>query len=125
MTWGVLIILLGLLLLFAEMVVPSGFMFILSITLVIAGVVMIFYAPESEGGGKTPGLIAVGLLVVVLPTIIGVLFRYIPHTPLGKRFFLPTAPIEETNVVATMTEVAELEQYHGLIGRTVTPHQPS
>ncbi|HMP02177.1 MAG TPA: NfeD family protein [Gemmatales bacterium] len=124
MMWGIVIIVIGLLLLAAEVFIPSGGMlFILAMTALVLGVVMIFYAPESEGGGVTSGLIAVISLGIVLPVVLGIAFYYYPSTPMGKRLLLQQ-PTEEQSIADTGA-LLELEKYRGSYGKTLTPHQPS
>jgi membrane-bound serine protease (ClpP class) len=125
MIWGLFFVLLGLALLVLEVFLPSGgFLFLCSVTAMVSGILMVFYAPPSEGGGVTAGLVTLIGLIVLLPVVLSVAFYYWPHTPFGKRLFL-AQPKEETSVTTTMTEITELEQLRGMTGKTVTPHQPS
>ncbi|MFT3881385.1 MAG: NfeD family protein [Gemmatales bacterium] len=124
MTWAILAILLGILFLALEIFLPSGgLMMILSLFFVGAGVVLIFFTPESEGGGATTGVITIVGLLVLLPVIGSVLFYYWPYTPMGKAVFLKE-PTEEEALVVTEAQQA-FEQLQGQIGRTLTLHQPS
>lgn len=124
MTWGLLIILLGLLLLVLEVFIPSGGLLgLLALVAIVLGVVMIFFAPESEGGGLLSGVLTLAGLLVLLPIIVGYALSWWPYSPMGKRLTLG-APLEEVTM-ATLPEVAELEQYKGQIGKTLSPHQPS
>jgi membrane-bound serine protease (ClpP class) len=121
MMWGIIIIVIGLALLAAELFIPSGGMlFILSMTAIVIGVVMIFNAPESEGGGTTSGLIAVITLGILLPVAIGVGLHYYPHTPMGKRIML-----HQPEAGKSLAQTLELDKYVGSYGKTLTPHQPS
>ena len=124
MTWAIAAILIGILLLALEMVVPSaGLLMILSLFSIGAGVVLIFFTPESEGGGTRTGVITIIGLLVLMPVIGGVLFYYWPYTPMGKAVFL-AQPTEEEASVMTEAQVA-FEELRGKIGRTLTMHQPS
>lgn len=124
MLWAVLLILLGLLLLVIEVFVPSGgAITTLAIVALIVGVVMVFYAPESEGGGMTSGFLTIGALFVLIPLTLGVAFHFWPKTPIGKKFFLPEPDADAT--FASFAEFEELEQLKGQIGRTLTPHGTS
>jgi membrane-bound ClpP family serine protease len=124
MLMALLLIALGLLLLVAEVFIPSGgLLFVLAIVALVVGVTMVFFAPESEGGGLMGGLITIGILVIVIPIIVGVAFQFWPHTPIGKRFFLPTPQPDET--VAALPDSQEQENLIGQIGQTVTPLRPS
>jgi len=124
MIWALLLLLLGLVLLIAEVFIPSGGMLsILAILALVAGVVMVFYLPESEGGGVTSGLITVAVLLLLTPITIGIGFHLWPKTKLGKRMIL-TAPEEEPTAApfANQTDYSHLQ---GQIGKTVTPLRPS
>jgi membrane-bound serine protease (ClpP class) len=124
MMWGLLIILLGLLLLILEIFIPSGTLGFLALAAIVVGVVMVFFAPESEGGGMTSGILTLLGLLILLPIIIGYMLAWWPHSPMGKRMTL-AAPTEEESTIAFNPEVLELEQYRGQLGRTLSPHQPS
>jgi membrane-bound ClpP family serine protease len=124
MLWAILLILLGLLLLVIEVFVPSGgAITTLAIVALIVGVVMVFYAPESEGGGRTSGFLAIAALFVLIPIVMGVAFHFWPKTPMGKKFFLPEPEADST--FAALPEFEELEELKGQIGKTVTPHGTS
>lgn len=124
MTWAIVAILLGILFLALEIFLPSGgLMMILSLFFVGAGVVLIFFTPESEGGGTMTGIITIVGLLVLLPVIGGVLFYYWPYTPMGKAVFLKE-PTEEEALVVTEAQQA-FEELQGQIGKTLTLHQPS
>ena len=124
MTWAIILILLGLLLFVAEIFIPSGgAMTLLAIVCLVVGVVMIFYAPESEGGGATSGLITIACLLVLVPLVVAVSFHYWPKTRVGKKFFLPGPDPDQT--FADMPEFSELEQFRGQIGKSVTELRPS
>ncbi len=124
MTWAILAILLGILFLALEVFLPSGgLLMILSLFFVGAGVVLIFFTPESEGGGTMTGIITIVGLLVLLPVIGGALFYYWPYTPMGKAVFLKE-PTEEEAAVVTEAQQA-FEELQGQIGKTLTLHQPS
>lgn len=124
MVWGVMLILLGVLLLLSEVFIPSGgLLLILALTALVSGVVMIFYTPESEGGGLTSGLVTLIVLVLLAPVLISIALYYWPHTPMARLLRLK-APQEDTSLAASAA-VAALEQYRGQVGKTLTPHQPS
>ena len=90
MTIAVLLILIGLVLLVLEVFIPSsGLLFVLSTACLVVGVTMVFFAPESEGGGLYGGLITIGILVIIIPLVVALWFHVWPRTPIGKKFFLP------------------------------------
>jgi membrane-bound serine protease (ClpP class) len=123
MMWALLLILLGLLLLVAEVFIPSsGILFVLSMVALVIGVTMMFYASPAEGGGPVTGLITLGILFVLIPVIVAASFYYWPRTPVGKRFFLPGP--EDATIAATPESLGQ-EKLLGQIGKTLTPHRPS
>ena len=78
-----ILIVVGLLLMVAELFVPSGgILFVLSIVAIAVGVVLIFVHGSIDYG--IPTLIGVFILVPVLVTF-GL--HYWPRTPIGKRMF--------------------------------------
>ena len=125
MMWALLVILFGLLLLVLEVFLPSGMLGFVALGAIVFGVVMVFYAPESEGGGTLSGILTLIVLLILLPIIVGYALSYWPYSPIGKRMQLGTPSEESEATLADMPEVMELEQYRGQIGRTLSPHQPS
>jgi membrane-bound serine protease (ClpP class) len=123
MTGAWLLILLGLALLFVEVVLPSGMLLVISLAALATGVMLIFFASPEEGGGATTGFLALTILLVLIPIILGAAFYYLPRNPIGKQLFLPERPIEE--VEAPMTDNVALEQLLGQIGKTATELRPS
>lgn len=124
MTLAILLILIGLVLLVLEVFIPSsGLLFVLSTACLVVGVTMVFFAPESEGGGLFGGLITIGILVIVIPLLVAMWFHVWPRTPIGKKFFLPT-PQEEAGVAA-LPDMGEVENLRGQIGQTLTELRPS
>jgi len=109
----------GLLMIVGELLIPSGFFFIVAILAVISGVTMVFlYAPDPYMGWLT----LLGVFVIV-PLLTSVLVRLWPKTPLGRRFFLHEP--QEDATIASMPVNLELEQYRGRIGRAISPLRPS
>src|SRR5207247_766767 len=105
--WPIVLIIIGLMLLFAEVFIPSGVvLFVLSLTAIISGVLWIFYIPESENGGAKSGMIALGIVFVLIPAVVAVAFHYWPRTPMGKRLLLPGP--EEDDTIAAIPEHIEL-----------------
>ncbi len=124
MLWAFLLILLGLVLLAVEVFVPSGgALFIAAMVAIVVGVVMIFYAPESEGGGTTSGLLTLIALFLLIPAVVATALHFWPRTPMGKRFFLSQPDADST--MADLPEHVEMEALKGQIGKTLTPLRPS
>lgn len=124
MLWAWLLIALGLLLLVAEIFIPSGgIIFICALVCIVIGVTIIFFTPESEGGGVTMGLLSLLVVMLVIPGVVAVGFHFWPKTSVGKHLFLPEPSAEEDG--AALPAAHEHEQYLGQVGRTLTPHTPS
>ena len=119
LTIAFLLIVAGVLLLLAELLLPSGIFFVLSISAIAAGVAMTFIYSQD---GYT-GWVTVLVLFVVLPTLVGVLFHYWPRTRMGRRFFLHGP--DEDSTLASMPVNLELEQLRGRVGRTLSALRPA
>lgn len=110
----------GILLLFAEFVLPTGGILAgLGLFGMIFGVGMTFMY-----GDPSTGMIALVLAFVVVPILGGVALRYWPQTRMGQRFILNT-PGDDDATVATMPVNIELEQLRGRFGRAVSALRPS
>src|SRR5262245_36330862 len=110
MIWAWLLIILGLVLLVAEIFVPSyGIISIVALTCIIVGVTMIFFAPESEGGGVTMGLLAVLAVMITIPGIVAAGFHFWPKTPIGRQMFLPAPGTDDE--VAALPDAHEYDHY--------------
>jgi membrane-bound serine protease (ClpP class) len=108
----------GLLLLVAEMFIPSwGLFFVLAIAALVGGVWIIFTEDSSTGWVTLVGL------VVLVPIVGGVAFHYWPKTPWGRRMLM-SGP-EEDATVATMPVNLALEQLRGRTGRAVSALRPA
>src|SRR5579871_5303219 len=104
------LIALGLVLLAAELFLPSGgILFVLAIGALVVGVAMTFN--ESTGGSFSRGMVTLVAVVVIIPIVGPILIHYWPKTPLGRRFFL-TRP-DEDDTLAHMPVNLELEQLRG------------
>ena len=118
LTLAYTLILLGVVLLIAELFIPTfGVLTALAIGAMVVGVAMTF-ANDTSTGLVT--LIAVFLLV---PAVMAAAFNYAPRTRFGKRLFLNGPQEDET--VAHMPVNLELEQLRGRFGRTTSSLRPS
>ncbi len=114
-----LLIAAGFLLLFAELLIPSGLCFAFAIGALIGGVVMVFVnSPDPY----TSWLTLIGVFVLA-PAAVAIMLRVWPRTPMGRRFFLTAPPDDET--VASMPVNTDLEQLRGRLGRTLSALRPS
>ncbi|MBV9125002.1 MAG: hypothetical protein JO112_16735 [Planctomycetes bacterium] len=113
------LIVVGFLMVCAELLIPSGAFFAVAVCAIIAGVVMVFFnSPDPYQGWLT----LVGVFVLA-PIVGAILFRLWPKTPLGRRLFLH-GPHEDATV-ASMPVNLELEQLRGRLGRTISPLRPA
>src|SRR5262249_1483459 len=104
--WPWFLIGMGLVLLVAELFLPTGgILFVLSVASLAVGVAMTYYH-----GPATFIITLIGVLVVG-PVLFGLAFYYWPRTSVGKRFFLHGP--QEDDTLATTPENLELEQLRG------------
>lgn len=90
--WVGALYLLGIVVLVAEVFVPSGGVLgFVSISAFIASIAMAY------GIGADVGTALLGLTVVLVPVVLGFAFRWFPETPLGRRVLPP--PPEPEDVV--------------------------
>jgi membrane-bound serine protease (ClpP class) len=118
LTLAYVLIALGLVLLVAELFLPTGgVLFVLSVVALIVGVAMTFRYDQSTGVVTLIGVF------VAIPLLGAIALHYWPKTPMGRRFVL-SGP-EEDKTVASMPVILELEQLRGRYGRTVSALRPS
>jgi membrane-bound serine protease (ClpP class) len=112
------LIVLGFLLLAAELFLPtSGILSILSVLALALGVWLAFVQNPSTG------IVTLLVVFVLLPVVGGLLLRLWPKTRVGRHLFL-TNP-EAATTAASLPIHAELEQLVGRFGRTVSTLRPS
>jgi membrane-bound serine protease (ClpP class) len=118
--WAFGLILCGLVLLVAELFLPSGgILFVLSVCAIVFGVALTFI----YGSDPTIGLCTLLVVFVAVPLLGSFAFRYSSRTRLGKRFILEGP--DEDATVASMPVHLELEQLRGKFGRAVSALRPS
>jgi membrane-bound serine protease (ClpP class) len=110
----------GLLLLVAELFIPSGgALLAVSLGAIVVGVSMtFFYATD-----PSVGLITLIAVFLVVPALGSVMLHYWPKTRMGKRFFLDGP--EQDATLATMPVNLELESLRGRFGRAVSALRPA
>ncbi|QVL32196.1 hypothetical protein KIH39_25735 [Telmatocola sphagniphila] len=107
----------GLLLMMAEMFMPTGgIFFIFSAGCILTGLTLSFLYGETYTGIAT--LIAVFVLV---PAVSAGMIYWFPATAMGDRLQPPT---EETSI-AHMAGLQELDQYKGRVGKSSSALRPS
>src|SRR5687767_6968218 len=105
LTLAYVLIGLGVLLMLAELFVPTGGILLLGGGVaVIGGIVMTFIY-----GDPRTGMLTLVCVAVAMPIFGGLMFYLWPRTPMGRRLITP--PDDAT--IASMPVVAELEQYRG------------
>lgn len=110
---------LGLILLIAELFLPShGFLSALSVAALVVGVALPFYY-----GDTGSGLLTLLGVCIVVPIVVSVMMYVAPRTPLIRRMI--HAGPEEDATVASMPVIVELEQLRGRLGRAVSSLRPS
>lgn len=117
-TLGYLLVALGLILMAAELLLPTGgILFVIGIGGMIVGVAMTF------SYDATRGLILLIALFVLLPIAAPVLLHYWPRTPVGRRLVLGGP--DEDAAIATMPVNLELEGLRGHYGKTLSALRPA
>ena len=110
------LILLGLVLLAAELFIPSaGLLTVVALVAIAVGVGVPFWYGETTTGFMT--LLAV---FIILPIFAAFLMSYWPKTRMGQRLMLP-GPDEEQAVPASQ----ELERLRGRVGRALSSLRPA
>jgi len=112
-----MLIILGLILIFAEVLIPSGgIISILAVGSFISGFVFGFQE------GVTQGLILVGGSVILVPVVLTIAFKIFPKTSLGKRMIAQGSdtPKDERQAV-----VQDEKTLIGQIGITKTQLRPA
>ena len=109
----------GLVMLLAELLIPSGIFFVLALAAIIGGVVMSF----TYSNDPYVGWITLLVVFIAVPALGSILFHYWPRMPVGKRFFLHGP--EEDATLASMPENVEMEQLRGRFGRAISDLRPA
>jgi membrane-bound ClpP family serine protease len=112
------LIVLGLVLLAAEIFLPTGgILFVLALAALIAGIAMAFYAD------LTQGLITLVAVFVLISVMGPVLLHLMPRTAMGKKMFLEAAADDAST--AAMPVNLELEALRGRHGKTLSSLRPA
>ena len=113
-----ILIAVGIVLVLAELVIPSGFILVaIGICCAFVGVGLVFVHGSTE-----TAIMALLSLCVGGPLLGGLLFYLWPYSPMGRRLIKNS---EESVTVANMSGNAELEALRGKTGRAVSPLRPS
>jgi membrane-bound ClpP family serine protease len=117
LTLAYVLIVVGFLLLAAELIFPSGLLSVLALCAITVGVAMTFSHNTSTG------VITLVVVFIALPVVGGVLLHYWPKSPIGKYLFL-RRPAEGDTLASTPVN-QELSGLIGRYGRTVSDLRPS
>jgi membrane-bound ClpP family serine protease len=117
-TLAYILIAISVVLVLAEMFVPSGFVLVvIGACLALVAVGLMFAYGTMETALMTLLSICVGG-----PLLGGLLFYLWPYSPMGRKLIKAT---EENVTVASMAANVELERLRGKVGRAVSPLRPS
>jgi membrane-bound ClpP family serine protease len=117
-TLGYLLVAAGLLLMVAELLLPTGgILFVVGIGSLIGGVAMTF------AYDATHGLVLLVALFLLVPTAGPVVLYLWPRTPVGRRLVL-SGP-EDDAALANMPVNLELEALRGRYGKTLSTLRPA
>jgi membrane-bound ClpP family serine protease len=120
LTLAYVLIAVGIVLLVAELFIPShGVLTVLSLCAIAFGVVMTFL----HGDDPMTGVITLICVFIALPVIGGLMLHYWPRTRIGRSFFLHGPDDDAT--IASMPVNTELESLRGRFGRAVSSLRPS
>ena len=112
LVWVVALLVLGLAVMVLEVFVPSGgILGFVSILALVSAVATAFLEQ-----GTTAGMAALAVVVLAVPAVLSVAFRWFPETPLGRRV-LPPAP-EAADVLPDPERRRHLRDLIGHTGRT-------
>ena len=116
LTLGYTLIVVGFLLLTAELFIPSGgVLFVLALAGIGVGVAMTFQHSLNVG------LATMVAVFIALPIVGGTLLHYWPRTPIGKRLVM-NVPEEDGSVTPAQKE---LEPLRGRIGKATSSLRPA
>jgi membrane-bound serine protease (ClpP class) len=119
LAWSTLLLLLGLLLLFLEVFVPTGGVLgFISLAAIIASIVLAFYHR-----GLEIGFVFLAVAAVAVPSVLMIAFRWWPLTPMGKRLLLGVP--DGKNLLPDSPQRRKLRELVGKVGVAKTLMLPS
>lgn len=116
--WATLVLCLGLMLLVAELFLPSG-----GVLGIMAGLALIGSVALAFQQSGRAGLLFLLVVLVALPTIVGVGLHLWPRTPIGRRMLLARPNPEDID--STNEVDRHLHSLVGKVGRTLTQLRPA
>jgi membrane-bound ClpP family serine protease len=116
--WVALLLLLGLGVMVLEVFVPSGgILGLVSILALVAGIATAFLSL-----GPLAGLVAIAIVLVAAPAVLGLALRWFPETPLGRRVMPP--PPDAADLVPAADGRRRARELAGRVGRVVNDLVP-
>ncbi len=117
-TWSIILLSIGFLVVFLELFIPSaGLLGVLATILLISGVVVAFFHSLYAGA------IALLVTVVSIPVLLAIMVNVWPHTPLGRRILL--GKMDPKDVMPTSEQYTEFKSLVGQLGIAKTKMLPS
>ena len=128
LAWGVVLLAVAIILLFLELLLPSGGLLSISAAVAVIGSLVAFftYSPQT-------GFIVLGLYVILGPVLRWLGFKWWVSSPLGRRMILGAEddPLDRTpdeafaaSNTAQMERARYLDELIGMEGVTETPLRP-
>jgi len=118
LTMGYALIVVGFLLLVAELFIPtSGTLFVVAAASIALGVTLTFWYDSTTGAWTLAGVF------VALPILGKMLLTYWPRTRIGRRMLLMVPP--DNDPASALPATQELEELLGRFGRAVSPLRPA
>jgi membrane-bound ClpP family serine protease len=116
--WAAVLVLVGLGVLVLEVFVPSGgILGFVSVVALVAGIATAFLEH-----GLVAGMSVLAVVVLAVPAVLGLAFRWFPETPLGRRVLPP--PPDAASLVPDQSRRARARGLVGRRGRAVSELLP-
>jgi len=116
--WAIGLLVLGLVVVFVEVFIPTG-----GLLGILAGVMLLTSVGLAFSEGLGTGLIFLTIIIVSVPSVIGLGMHYLPQTAIGRKLILMPPNPEEVDPATERDR--ELQHLVGQVGRTLTPLLPS
>ncbi|MBN2211291.1 MAG: hypothetical protein JW709_07830 [Sedimentisphaerales bacterium] len=122
MTFAILLLIAGLVLIVLEVLLPSGGVISVLATAALVGSIILGFMDS-----RSTGVTLLIIMAVVVPIMIIIGFNILPHTPIGRKITLRPELTQQAHRSAPTKSIAD-EDYsrlQGRIGKAVTPLRPS
>ncbi len=121
-TYAILLLIAGLVLIVLEVLLPSGgVLSVLATGALVGSVVLGFMA------GTANGLAMLIIVAIIVPVMMAVGFKILPHTPVGRKLTLRPEETQQAHRSAPTKNIADEDYSHlkGKTGKAITPLRPS